>query len=145
MDPQQSWLAEEHREWNRRHAAAHSANIRPHGNDREPERRLRIGPKIHSPFEFLLQAGIGGRIAGARRRCEKSCACALERAPAAPRPLGFGHYRPVPSSVLQDQWVHYLPTEHANKRVQRVSPVVAQIHGAKPSTASLAFHESHPP
>src|SRR6266508_4624243 len=109
---------------------------------RNPQSAIRN--RKHSRFQFLLRAGIRGRIAGAGRRCEKSCARALERTPEAARLPGSRQYRPV-SSVLQDQWVHYLTTEHANKRVQRVSLVVAQIHGAKPSTASLAFHEFHPP
>lgn len=40
--PPEQRLAE-HMEWGRRHAEPHARNIRPHANDRTPDRRLRIG------------------------------------------------------------------------------------------------------
>ena len=36
-------LYEEHRRWNRQHAAPLAKFIQPHGNDRSPDRRLRVG------------------------------------------------------------------------------------------------------
>jgi predicted O-linked N-acetylglucosamine transferase (SPINDLY family) len=36
-------ICEEHRRWNERHAAALGRLVEPHGNDRSPERRLRVG------------------------------------------------------------------------------------------------------
>jgi predicted O-linked N-acetylglucosamine transferase (SPINDLY family) len=36
-------IREEHRRWNQRHAAAFGLSIRPHLNQRDPDRRLRIG------------------------------------------------------------------------------------------------------
>src|SRR5208282_709357 len=36
-------IAEEYRRWNREHAESLNKFIRPHGNDRDPDRRLRIG------------------------------------------------------------------------------------------------------
>jgi predicted O-linked N-acetylglucosamine transferase (SPINDLY family) len=52
-------IAEEHRRWNREHARPLSQCIRPHDNDRNPDRRLRIGyvsPDLreHTVGRFLL-------------------------------------------------------------------------------------------
>jgi predicted O-linked N-acetylglucosamine transferase (SPINDLY family) len=52
-------VAEEHRRWNLRHAAALKRLTQPHGNDRSPERRLRIGYvsadlREHPVGRFLL-------------------------------------------------------------------------------------------
>ena len=52
-------IAEEHRRWNLQHAAPLKQFIRPHANDRSPERRLRIGYvspdfREHPVGRFLL-------------------------------------------------------------------------------------------
>lgn len=41
VDPRQ--VFDEHRDWERRHAARYSLNVAMHGNLREPQRRLRVG------------------------------------------------------------------------------------------------------
>jgi predicted O-linked N-acetylglucosamine transferase (SPINDLY family) len=43
QDTDPAELLEEHRRWYRRHAEPLAATIRPHDNDRDPERRLRVG------------------------------------------------------------------------------------------------------
>ena len=48
-------LAEEHRRWARRHAEPLRNGIRPHTNDRNPERRLRLG--CFSPRMCMLPEG----------------------------------------------------------------------------------------
>jgi protein O-GlcNAc transferase len=50
---------EEHKRWNRQHAEPLAREIKPHANDRSPERRLRIGYvspdfKLHSVGRFML-------------------------------------------------------------------------------------------
>jgi predicted O-linked N-acetylglucosamine transferase (SPINDLY family) len=52
-------IHEEHRRWSERHAAPLEAAIRPHRNDRSPERRLRVGYvspdfQVHPIGRFLL-------------------------------------------------------------------------------------------
>jgi protein O-GlcNAc transferase len=52
-------LLREHRLWNQRHAEPLSASVRPHENDRSPDRRLRVGyisPNFreHSQAPFIL-------------------------------------------------------------------------------------------
>ena len=52
-------IAEAHRQWDRQHARPLAPSIRPHANDRSPERRLRIGyvsPDLreHPVGRFLL-------------------------------------------------------------------------------------------
>jgi protein O-GlcNAc transferase len=71
----------EHRRWETLHAAAGYSRIRPHANDPDPERRLRIGYLSADLFNHPLGTNVAGLIAHHdRREVEVRCYAEIGRA-----------------------------------------------------------------
>lgn len=79
MDPDRYFI--EHRRWEARHAASSYAYIRPWDNDRDPERKLRVGYLSADLFDHPLGTNISGLIQSRdRSQVEVTCYAEVGRA-----------------------------------------------------------------